>query len=102
VLRWVAPQVESAELEACELRLDAEHRLTAIVSEQGWSVRDIRYGSRDLVRLKPPAWPTIPVVEVAEFGAGDVMRIFGFAMSLLDTKPKGSTNIAVEKTPVKR
>jgi hypothetical protein len=100
ILRWVAPQVDRAELVRSEVRLDAEQRLTSI-SGDGWSVRDIRYGTRDEVRLKPPAWPAVPVQEVAEFGASDMMRLFTLAMTLLNEK-KEAENVAAEKTPAKR
>lgn len=100
VLKWITPEVDEPLLDTVTVKLTDQHRLQA-VSGKHWSVQSIQYGPRN-TSLIAPAWPDLPVQQVAEFAPSDLFRLFGAMVSLVeDESPQEARNDA-EPAPAKR
>lgn len=100
VLQWITPEVDEPLLDTVTVKLTEQHRLQA-VSGKHWSVQSIQYGPRN-TSLIAPAWPDLPMQQVAEFAASDLFRLFGAMASLVEDEGPKEARKDAEPAPAKR
>ena len=99
-LKWITPDVDEPQLDTVTVQLTDQHRLQA-VSGKHWIVQGIQYGPRNTA-LIAPAWPDLPVQQVAEFGPSDLFRLFGAMVSLVEDESPQEARKVAGPAPAKR
>jgi tetratricopeptide (TPR) repeat protein len=85
VLPWVAPGLQTPNLEAFEFVVEAPGKLSlSEVSDKGRpsTIATLRYGPKGSFELTPPTWPDLPIETHAELDARMVLRIVDAALQV--------------------
>jgi hypothetical protein len=103
IYRWLAPQLDSPELQTIELRLD-QHNYPVSLASSGLFSAEFRCGPAAEISLQPPKWPDLPVAnESSIIQAGTQLMGLGIELYCdLENLANGKDRIAGKNSATRR